>query len=61
MIEICVPLITTIIVAELSVIEVCVVTSVITLMIETIIIEVGISPQSVVIIPAVPLCWTKKK
>ena len=38
MIEICVPLIGTIVVAELSVVEVCVVTSVITSMIETIII-----------------------
>ena len=56
MIDICVPLITTIIVANLSVVKVGVVTSIITLMIKAIFIEICISPQSVVIVPAVPLC-----
>ena len=56
MINICVPSITTIIVASISVVKVGVVTSIITSMIQAIIVEICVSPNSVVFVPAVPLC-----
>ena len=61
MIDIRVPLPTTIIVANLSVVKIGVVATIITSMIKTILIEICVSPYSVVFISAVPLCRTEKK
>jgi hypothetical protein len=52
---------TTIIVANLSVVKIGVVATIITSMIKTILIEICVSPYSVVFISAVPLCRTEKK
>ena len=56
MIDICVPLISTIIVANLSVVKVGVVTSIVTSVIQAILIDICVSSYAVVFVSAVPLC-----